>query len=205
MLSRPNSDLCRTVVGYMVNAALSEAARTEVARLQVELAESAPGALWLASPGSLHVTLLDWIAPLATYDVDRAVLFRELFEDYDRCLTRVLAAEPPIDLVFDRIEVSRDAIILRAAGDVSFGRIREAFLAGVELLPQTKRPPRIVHTTIARYLTPVPIGGIEAKAAGIPCEIRERIEVFRLVRETRIPMLELDLLKPYPLRGTPAG
>ena len=201
MLSRPNPDLYRGVEGYMVNTGLSPAAARHVDDLQRALSAVAPGLLWFPPPGALHVTLLDWIAPLADYRERRSDLFARIRPTLDACLRPLVERCPPIEVRFRELVVGADAIILKGTDDGSFGRIRDGFLAGAVLHPQTKRPPRIVHASIARYRDERDIDELAVRAAAIPVDITERITAFRLVRENRIPMIDFDLLGSYHLRG----
>ncbi|MGY1636890.1 hypothetical protein ACI78V_09575 [Geodermatophilus sp. SYSU D00742] len=203
MLSRPNHDLFRQVEGYMVNTGLSDRALGEIRRVQRLLSEVAPGLLWMTPPEALHITLLDWIAPLVPYDERRSELFARVRPQFDGCLRPLLESCPPIDVRFQQVVVGTDAIILRGTDDGTFGRIREDFVTGVMLHPQTKRPPRIVHTSIARYREVREIDELSAKADSIPLDLTERITSFRLVRENRIPMIDFDLLGTYQLAAAP--
>lgn len=201
MMSRQNHDIGRDVVGFVVNCSLSDSTRRSIANLQAELDHFEPGLLWSSPPESLHVTLLDWIAPLVRYSTDPATLYQLVSTRYDRWLNHVLTDEPPIDIVFNEVVVSPDAVVVKARDSLPFERIREAFVVGAGLPPMTKRPPRIVHATICRFLAVRPIEALTTAAGALSIEITDRIEAFRLIRETRTPMLEFDVLKTYSLSG----
>jgi hypothetical protein len=203
-VSNPDPNLRRAVEGYMVNTGLSVAAADQVGEIQRQLATVEPGLLWLPPAIALHVTLLDWIAPLVEYEESHLVLFERVRSTFGTCLRRLLEHRPPIDVRFTRIVVGPDAIILTGSDDGSFAEIRDAFVAGVQLHPQTKRPPKIIHMSIARYLRTSPIEAVARAAAGIDVDLTERMSTFRLVRENRVPMLDFDLLDIYRLQARAA-
>ncbi|WP_199441484.1 2'-5' RNA ligase family protein [Umezawaea beigongshangensis] len=202
MRSVPDDTIGRDAVGYLVNAALSPAAQDAVRGLQALLDARLPGALWLAPAHSLHITLLDWIAPLVTYEEDPHRLFERVFPECDRALAAVVAGRSPVEVRFDEVVVSERAIIVRGRDDGSFASIRKAFTAAVELPPGTKPAPRIVHATIARYREAVDLDDLARYAGGIGPGPAETVRSFRLVRENVLPMLAHDHLRDYPLGTT---
>jgi hypothetical protein len=203
--SVPDGTIGGNAVGYLVNAALSPSAQDAVRDLQALLDARLPGALWLAPAHSLHITLLDWIAPLVTYEEDPHLLFERLFPECDRVLAAVAAEHPPIEVRFDEVVVSERAVIVRGRDDGSFASIRKSFAAAVELPPGTKPAPRIVHATIARYRSTVDLDDLARYAEGIGPGPEETVRSFRLVRENVLPMLDHDHLRDYPLGTSPSS
>lgn len=80
-----------------------------------------------------------------------------------------------------------------------FKSIREQFLDKIELLPNTKRPPEIIHSTIARFQKEQELQPIVDFIAREELAFEQVVSSFRLVREAVIPQLEHELIKNYPL------
>lgn len=184
----------------MINAGLSEQATLEIEKLQHAFQEHFGENIWAAPPETLHITLLDWLAPLVSYEKDKDALFNELLETYEQALKSALADTSVQNIVFNRLIISPGAITITAdtAAD-AFNHVRNDFLARAELLPGTKMPPNIVHSTILRFVGEIAMSDVENFANTQQFEIYNTIETFRLVRETRLPMLEYSVIKEYSL------
>lgn len=194
-----NHDVNKHVNGYMINTVPSEANCQKVATFQQRLAAHFSDTLWLTPPETLHITLMDWIAPLVDYGTDKEALFKELFPGYDRVFTKLLQQQAPITVHFDTVKVTPGAIILIGHDDGSFKRIRDGFLQQIELLPNTKQPPTIIHSTIARYKTEQNMQPIIDFVATQRLAFDHIVAHFRLAQEQIVPMLDYNLLKEYPL------
>lgn len=190
-----------SALGYMVNTFLSEASRREVKRLQNELISAFPEAIWTPALDTLHITLMDWLAPYAEYGVDKDQLYTELGASYDLALCRALEGVGPIEVTFDTFVVSPAAVAI--VGDQKsaeiLNAIRQKFLSQVDLLPGTKRPPTIVHSTIARFVGSLPVDDVRNHMESRPFSFTEQIGSFQLVRETRVPMIEHATIESYHL------
>jgi 2'-5' RNA ligase len=196
-----NQDINRLVNGYMVNAIPSSANGQKVAELQAKLAAQFGDGLWLTPPTTLHITLMDWIAPLVEYGTDKETLFNNVFPEYDEVLSEILQEQPPITVHFDTLKVTPGAIILIGHDDGSFKRIRDNFLKRINLIADTKKPPTIIHSTIARYKTEQDLRPLVDFVADQELVFDCAVSLFRLVQERVTPMLEYNLLKEYHLGG----
>ncbi len=191
----------KDAIGYMINTGLSSEAAAQIKMIQQSAQEVFAGDLWPTPVESLHVTLLDWLAPLVDYHEDKDVLFENIRVSYDKALDDILNDVPKQSVVFNRLLVSPSAIIVVADNAASdFNKIRQAFLSHVNLLPGTKQPPTIVHATIARFTGNYDAEKAESFAQQNNISIPEIINGFRLVRETKLPMLDYTVLKTYPFK-----
>lgn len=193
----PNSDIGRRVAGYMVNAVFDDTSKQTISHIQTLLGEKLGDSLWLTPIDSLHITLLDWIAPLVDYGTDKTKLFQEHFDTYDTALKNALRATGPISLRFDTIKATPGAIIVTASDTTHFASIRQHVLEEVSLIEGTKQPPQITHSTIARYTRAIPLEQVtrltEEHRVNFTCDI----DHFRLIHEKVAPQLEYELLKEY--------
>jgi hypothetical protein len=193
-------DPTQAVIGYIVNTGLSEALYRPIRDIQAKLDARFPGAIWAAPQPSLHITLMDWSSPLAGYDQDKDELFRSVEGQYVSTLTEALKGQGPIPIAFDTIEAHPAAIIVKGHDDGSYQRIRDQFLSQVELLPGTKPPPHIVHTTICKFLQPIDVGEVEEFLRAETLRVQEIITEFRLVRETQIFLMQYETLRRFKLQ-----
>lgn len=201
MRTEVNKDINRRVNGYMVNTVPNTVNRQKVADFQAKLAGHFGEGLWLTPPGTLHITLMDWIAPLVDYGEDKETLFQKHFGEYDEILTALTAHQKPITVHLDTVKATPGAIILTGEDDGSFQRIRDGFLSKVVLLPGTKQPPTIIHSSLARYTVEQDIDPIADFVAGSSLSFDHTVTHFRLVQELIAPQLEYNLIKEYPLAG----
>ena len=195
----PNNEyLGKEAVGYMINAKPSPHARAQIMEWQESLKAKFGDAVWLTPNDAMHVTLMDWLAPLVEYKEDKDRLFHVIFHEYDATLKDILSNVPAQELLFDRVSTSPAAVALVAdnAGK-TLNRIRDEFVSRVALLPDTKQPPQIVHSTVARFMGSVAVSDIEDFVDTHHPYIIDKIHSFRLVRETRLPMLGYTIIKEY--------
>jgi len=188
-------------LGYMCNTNFSNDNQKRIADVQIKLDKRLPGVLWLAPLESLHITLFDWIAPLIDYGKSKEELFQLIHADYDQAMIDTLKKYDPIKIKFNELEVSQNAVILKGQDSGEYEKIRNQLLERMDLLPGTKLPPKIIHTSIARYKNSVPIDEITSATKDIPVDINHLTSNFRLVKETLDPMLRFEVLKRYALES----
>jgi hypothetical protein len=187
----------QSITGYIINAGLSDRLADEVHRIQASLAENFPEAIWPAPRESLHITLMDWLAPLVDYRQDKDKLFQSIESEYVSVLENILRSQKPINVIFDTIEVHPAAIIIKGRDDGSYQRIRKQFLDRVDLLPNTKPPGQIVHSTICKFLQPIDVGEIKSFVESMDLAVPEEISEFRLARESQIFMQRYEVLRRF--------
>jgi hypothetical protein len=186
--------------GYMLNAEFSaenaHLLNTLLDSIKKELGE----AIYAAPIDSLHITLMDWIAPLITYDVkDKVALFESIKAQYDAVFTNIVKDVKTITINFNEIRVSPSTIFIVGRDDGEFQDIRERFLKKVELLPKTKLPPTIIHASLARFTKPIELSSVKDFIEPQSISITQNVDNFRLVHSKREPLLEYDIIKRYHL------
>lgn len=193
-------DLEKETVSYVLNTELSESGREAILKLQGQLKERLGKVLWLLPPDALHITLMDWLAPFVEYGDDPDKLFREHRHVYEEALREVLADIHPISVHFERIQVSPSTIHIEGSEDGSFAEIRGHFLEQIELLPGTKPAPDIVHASVARFTGKTDLREAEECVSDLSIDLTELVQGFRLVRETKLPMLEYEIIEEFSLK-----
>lgn len=193
--------LNHSALGYMVNTLLSESTQNKIKALQDTFVSEFPDAVWLTPADALHITLLDWLAPLVEYKEDKGIVFEKIKLEYDAELSDILTTVRPIDVTFNSLIVSPSAIAIVADEKSTqiFNDIRQRFLEKIDLLPNTKQPPSIVHSTIVRFVGEIALNNIKDFSETLDFSFIEQIDEFQLVRETTLPMLDYSVIKKYPL------
>lgn len=200
-LTTKQESIGKPALGYMINTFLSNSSSAGISDLQNAISVEYPEMIWIPPKETLHITLMDWLAPLVEYSKDKDKLFEEIFPQYNAILEEILKNLEPININFSEFIVSASAIAIKGdnQGTEIFNQIREQFLSKVDLLPNTKRPPNIVHTTIARFIGSVAVEDVSNFLGKLSPSIDERVTGFQLVRETKVPMIEYSTLRHYSL------
>lgn len=196
----PDATIGAYVTGYVVNASVRGPVQDIVEHVQETLINTFGDAVWVPPQEALHITLLDWLAPLVEYGQDKEALFHSLFPLYDTRLSTILGETGSIEVTFNEIVVGEKAVIVKGMDDGTFSRIRTQFVEGVALPPETKLPPAIIHSTIARYEAALDLQDVRQALGPISCSAVEHIDAFRLVCEYQTPMLDFEVIKEYTLK-----
>lgn len=184
--------------GYMTQAEFSAVNARKVHSLVDDIQTKFGDAVFCMPEPSLHITLLDWIAPLVDYGgQDKQALFEQVRPVYDRVLSEAIAAHGPITVHFDEIRVAPTTIFVVGHDQGQFQHIREHFLRHVTLLAGTKLPPTIIHTSLARFTRAIDLVGVQDFMATKSVDVTQKVTSFRLVHSSREPLLEFEILKRY--------
>ena len=185
-------------VGYVLLALLSNNAQSQIAGLLSSLDKEHPGTLWCMPQNALHITLCEIYQP-KHYGQDRTVLYEQNRQQYEDSARAVLANFAKITVNFNAIEASAGAIIVRGEDDGSFNAIRAQLVEKLPLPVETKRPPDIVHSSIARYKKVVSLDEVQRSVANHQISFEEEVTEFKLVRCTVQPLLKYEVIQMYPL------
>jgi hypothetical protein len=198
-MTKADKNIGKEVVGYVVCEYFSEQAKKEISKVQKIISDKFGDAVWIAPIDSLHITLMDWLAPFVEYKKDKEGIFTEIFPEYDRVISECLLNKGAIDIIFNRIKVTDSAVIIIGEDNGKFNEIRKDFLDKIELIGDTKRPPQIIHSTICRFIKELPIAEVEDVLKGVEIEFKEVVGEFNLIRAKTSPMLDFSIVKIYKL------
>lgn len=197
--SQPYHNINKPVEGYIVNTGYEKKSTDKIQAIQEAFRQHFANDLWFTPADALHITLLDWIAPLVSYAEPKDVLFKRIYNTYDTALKQALEPIPPIAVHFNSLIVTPDALIIQGVDKGEFQEIRNHFTDTIDLLPNTKQPPTIIHSTIARFRRPCNIETMQEVADVTPVSFTEKVNSFRLIHEEKAPLLRYQVLKTYPL------
>lgn len=191
-----------TCEGYVINTAFSDENAKEITTLINEIKGQFGDAVFCMPTSSLHMTLLDWIAPLETYGGrDKTKLFEELYPVYDEHFESSISRRWPIKVHFTEIRVAPSTIIIVGQDNGEFNNIRQGYLSSVDLIEGTKLPPTIIHSSIARFKQEIDLDRAKDFMAAKSIDFNQEVRSFRLVHTYREPMLEFKVIKEYTLEG----
>lgn len=197
--SQPDKNIHKPVDGYIVNASYSKKSTDKIQAIQKVFRPHFGSDLWFTPADALHITLLDWVAPLVSYAEPKDVLFKQIYDQYDTALKQALESIPPIVIHLNALIVTPNALIIRGNDEGQFQEIRNYFTNTLNLLPNTKQPPTIIHSTIARFKRPCNLEAVQRIADATPISFTEKVSSFRLIHEEKAPLLKYQVLKTYPL------
>ena len=130
---------------------------------------------------------------------DKTDLYNELYKSHNEALQEITNKHGRITIHFDQIKVSKDAIFITGTDNGEFDKIRQEFMSSVERPEQSKQPPQIIHSTLARFTLPIGVGPISDFINQLDLTFVQTVEEFELTHVTREPMLDYAVIKRYPL------
>lgn len=188
--------------GYVLNTPFSDQNADLIMSLIDKIKSEYDTSVYCTGRDSLHITLLDWIAPLVDYgSQDKAKLFNQIYDQYDATIEAITANMHKFEVTFDTIQVSPSTVYISGHDNGEFAQIRNRFLETTELLPDTKLPPTIIHSSLARFTDEIDFSKVESFVSKLSIDFKQTINNFRLVHSHREPMLEFEVIKNYSLSG----
>ena len=188
-------------IAYSLQADLTDDARRIFSRAQERLQAAGPGLL-TGPPATLHITVACLLSVRERYGVSKDSLWRLHGLRWTASLRALLAAVPPCEVIFRRLEVT-DAAVIAVAEPQSEVRTIRSHVAN--MLADAGVPsfqPSIIHATVLRY------GSSELRAEALAeaarcVHIESSVPIRQLVlsKETIYPSLAREVIECMPLRG----
>ncbi len=185
-------------LGYAIVALPSEQTKAGIVALLDDLTNELPGILWRMPPEQMHLTLCEIIQPKA-YTQDKEWLYNLPRQEYENTLSEIFSTLPRFSIILDITEASPQAIIARSSDPTSFNKIRTQLSQKMQLPVETRTPPDIIHSSIARYLKETDLDKVQEALGRYNISLNEDIAEFKLLRTTVMPLQEFEILKTYPL------
>ncbi len=179
---------------------LSPDSTNQATLIQNRLRDLFGNTIWLQEPSSLHVTLMEIICDTEYVGKSRRQYFDEWYTAYNETVKDVLSTIKPFNISFTELLVSPRAIIIKSLKSEALNSIREALLKRISLLPGTKIPPDITHSTLARFNTPLNLDKAKDLTSKISVNIHEHISEFSLIRDLAPPDFNGNPMQVYTLK-----
>lgn len=186
-------------VGYLFLALMPEEGRRQIAALLEILERELPGVVWPMPPEALHITLVEIIQSRKQYSFDKDEMYKWdklAIESFSR---QILLDYESFVVNFEVLEASKEAITVQGTDGGEFADIRRRFVDELPIPEETKAPPDIVHSSIARYLQAVDLELVQQMLAAHPVSFEVPITEFRVVRTSVPPLLKYRTLQRYVL------
>jgi 2'-5' RNA ligase len=192
--------------GFIAVAPLDPAVQQSIAGLQAKLAERfSAEAFWIPTGDQLHITVAHVLSPEVTYDEPAPEIFGRVGQQAMRALDIAVQDRPTDTVVFDTVEAFADAIIVRGHDSGELDAVRQTFVDNFDLPAGTRRPPTIIHSTIARYRKPLNLEEVQEFVSSLAIDSSTDISEIHLVHERQIFMQASDILQTYNLRSPVAA
>jgi hypothetical protein len=199
--STPVDWVGKEFVGFVINATFSNENARQISTWLDGLRTVAPIGVYFMQPKGLHITVLDWVAPLLDYGgADKRAMFDELRPSYEPALRRITDGMAQIDVHFTELRVTPSTIILVGQDNGQFQHVRDQFIGSVTLPDGAKQPPDIIHSSLARFVSPeIDLAPVETYVTEHPLELTQRISEVRLTELRREPMQDFTVLDTFKL------
>jgi hypothetical protein len=188
-------------LGFVINAAFSPENSALIGTWLEGLQHQVPQGLYTMDSKGLHITVLDWVAPLFDYaGIDKRALYTNLQKTYEPAFRSITDSMEAFDVRFDEVRVTPGAIILLGQDNGQFRALRDRFMNSVQLPEGGKQLPNIIHSSLARFIAPeIELSQVEGYAAEHPLVFTQNISEFRLVETRREPMQDFTVIDAFKL------
>lgn len=194
----PSDHIGQKRTGYFIAALLSQKGKTYLSPILKTLNHDVSESVWTMPEDALHITLCEIIRPNTDTPLSEH-LFSLHEEEYIHIPKGILSDKKYTNITFDTIEASENAIIIKGHDNGTFATVRKQLEENLILPPETKKPPTIIHISIARYTKETSLGDIQNSIRQIPIHFEEMVTEFHLIKVLTSPLLKYEILQTYPL------
>ena len=185
--------------GYIIISPLSDILKKQIYSIQNSLADKfGESSFWFPKQEQLHITFAHIISPDAIYDKDPSTIYKNLSSVVNETLSQIASEYLITSANFGAVESHPSAIIIRGHDSGNYKLSRQKFTGSVALPPQTRRPPKIIHSTIARFKKELDKHDLKNLTDGINFSLDEDISELLLIHETKIYAQEYKIIKRFP-------
>ncbi|HSW65698.1 MAG TPA: 2'-5' RNA ligase family protein [Bacillota bacterium] len=184
---------------HNIAAFFTQQSLAQIVRLQTQLQQQLGDVIWLTPPHAAHITLMEIIRDTEYKTLSRKQHFTKWYERYNQITKDTIAGFGPVCFTFNQLQVSPNAIIIKAKDPAPFNDIRAALLAKIVLPEGTKQPPDIVHCTLARFAKAIDLDEATAALKTLAVNFEECITEFRLEKDISPPNFRHTTVETYKL------
>jgi len=185
---------------YALLALPSKETQNQILSLLTIIKNEFGAGLWTMPAKDLHITLCEIIQP-KPYSQDKQRLYDINAAAYENVPAQILKNFKPIKVHFNAVAVSPQAIFISGEddGDGSFNKIRKELTDKMPLPDETKLPPDIVHSSIARFTEVLDLGKLKQIVAKHTISCDEFVKEFKLVNVLVPPFQQYKVIRTYRL------
>jgi|GEM_PF-2048371 len=198
-LTKPSPETGRSVDGYIVIAPLSQQSKDVIYVLQDAIQKQFPNnRFWFPRGDQLHITFAHIITPNVDYPESQRAMWERIRSQALAALEQCVPNPLAIDVTFDTIEAFPNAIGCIGRDDGTYEALRKNFVNRFALPDASRRPPNIIHTTIARFYDEMALDEIQACISGLNPTFVEVTKELQVIHETGLYVHEHDVLERFP-------
>lgn len=182
---------------YAIVAKFSETSLATLSTLQNQLVDILGDAIWLTPQRALHSTLIEIICDVDYGVSSRKQLFDNWHEQYNQIVAENISEMSPFAITFDKLEISQNAIIVKASDSTIFNDARFKLLSVMNLPTGTKQPPDITHCTLARYNDAIKLNDVIEQTKMLRINFTEHVVRFELLKDLGPPNFQPKPVNEY--------
>jgi len=182
---------------YHVQYRFADAALEQISAIQDNIEQEFPG-LRRVPLTAIHMTVLTLLHPEGGREADE-VWGRHRAQWADG-VANASASTAPFRLTLDTVAAFDAAIVLMTRQCGALQALREMLVRKLSL-PGTAGVPRIAHTSLFRYADIAAAGEDRLRAVARTEALDVEVADILLVRETRYPSLDIEMLRRFRLSG----
>jgi hypothetical protein len=130
-------------------------------------------------------------------NMSRSQYFLDWHKKYNQITKNIIANYASFCTNFNQLLVSPDAIILKSSNPTPFNNLRNSLLSKVNLPEGTKMPPKIAHTTIARFNKVIDLNTTINQTRSVEVNYTECIKKFTLLKDLKPPDFNPKVIETY--------
>jgi hypothetical protein len=196
----PDTKLGQEGVGYCMAAFISKEGVAAVDAFRDELGTKLPpDLLWRTPSDVLHATLFEPVMLYRGYDANKDEWFADNKAHIISALGEILTSVPPIEVRFNQIEVSQNAVIIKGTDNGTFNKVRKLIESAGIIMPGSRIPPDIIHSSIFRYTRPYDLDEVHKAFDGLDTDFTMTVSEFCLERVGIVPMADLQRIATFHL------
>jgi hypothetical protein len=124
-------------------------------------------------------------------------LFERAREQAMQTLKQITKEPLQITVNFDAIHAAPAAVYIQGTDDGSYSRLRETFMENVSIPDESRRPPKIIHSTIARFRNELDYNAVLEYVDNLKISFTETTTELLLIKEKKIYIQDYDILERF--------
>jgi hypothetical protein len=186
----------RQTEGFITIIPLPDHVKAYIGQLQETIAAEIPDSeLWLPKGEQQHITFAHIVSPDAEYNTPQSELFESIRAEAESAVEIASQKIKGKTVIFNEIAAFPGAIILKGVDDGTLDEARVAFAQSLHTPEGTRTPPKIIHTTIARFRNEVPMDLVRRVVGAIQPDVEFQIQNLQLIQEHEMYTQSHTILK----------
>jgi hypothetical protein len=188
-------------IAYNLQADLTDDVRRIFVRAQERLQATGPGLL-AGPPATLHISVACLLSVRERYGISKDGVWRRHGLRWTASLRELLAAVPPSEVIFRRLEITDAAVIAVAEPQAEVRTIRSHVANMLADVGVPSFQPSIIHATVLRYgSSELHAEALAGAARRVHIESSVPIRQLVLSKETIYPSLAREVIECMTLGG----